>query len=166
MSKVVALGLADKPKTLSYTNIQTLTTSKSRLVPFLLLSRLYPRGTRQFDHIDVAVGSFSTSLKTLSHRHKTMALLTLSTISVFYARDMVTDNKLSPFKAFSHFCYINTASIFTFHNPKSLSPVNFSISHFEPMVLDYPLTLAPWWAPTVVNSLKNHTNNNLMCGAS
>ena len=47
-----------------------------------------------------------------------MALLALSTISVFSARDMVTGNEPSPFKAFSHFCCINTASIFTFHNPE------------------------------------------------
>ena len=114
-----------------------------------------------FDHIDVAVGSFATSLKTLSPRHKTMTLLALSTISVFSDRDMVTGNAPSPFKAFSHFCCINTASIFTFHNPKSLSPVNFSISHFEPMVLNYSLTLAPRWAPIVVNSMKNQTNNKL-----
>jgi len=90
-----------------------------------------------------------------------MTLLVLFTISVFSARDMVTGNEPSPFKAFSHFCYTNTVSIFTFHNPKSLSQVNFSISHFEPMVLDYPLILAPRWAPIVVNSMKNHTNNKL-----
>jgi len=107
-----------------------------------------------FDHIDAAIGSFATSLKTLSPRHKTMALLALSTIAVFSARDMVTSNAPSPFKAFSHFCCINTASIFTFHNPKSLSSINFSISHFEPMVLDYPLILAPRWASIVVNSMK------------
>jgi len=82
------------------------------------------------------------------------ALLALSTISVFSAPDMVTGNAPSPFNALSNFCYINTASIFTFHNPKSLSPINFSISHFEPMVLDYPLTLAPRWAPIVANSMK------------
>jgi len=119
---------------LSYTKIPTLTTSMQRLVPLLNLSKLYPRGTR---------------------------LLALSTILVFSACDMVTDNAPSPFKAFSHFCCIKTASIFTFYNPKSLSLVNFSISHFEPIVLDYRLILAPRWAPIVVNSLKNHTNKIL-----
>jgi len=115
-----------------------------------------------FDHIDSAVGSFATSLKTLSPRHKTMALLALSTISVFSACDMVTGKAPSPFKAFSHFCCINTACIFTFHNPKSLLPVNFSISHFEPMVLTKPIhSYVPWWAPIVVNSdSKSHTNTN------
>jgi len=34
------------------------------------------------------------------------------------------------------------------------------------MVLDYALTLAPRWVPIVVNPMKNHTNNNLMFGAS
>jgi len=35
------------------------------------------------------------------------------------------------------------------------------------MVLDYPLTLAPRWAPVVVNSIKNHTNNKHdVCGAN
>ncbi|RHN78376.1 hypothetical protein MtrunA17_Chr1g0164811 [Medicago truncatula] len=72
-----------------------------------------------------------------------MIFLALSSISVFSSRDMVTGNAPSPFKVFSHFCCINTASILTFHNPKSLSPVNFSISHFEPMILDYPLIFAP-----------------------
>jgi len=94
-----------------------------------------------------------------------MALLALSTISVFSAYDMVTGSAPSPFKAFSHFCCINTTSILTFHNPKSLSPANFSISHFEPMVLDYRLILAPQWEPIVVSSLKNHTNKYLICGA-
>jgi len=112
-------------------------------------------------HIDAAVGSFATSLKNLSPRHKTMALMALSTISVFSAHDMVTGNEPSAFKAFSHFCCINISFIFTFHNPKSLSPVNLSISHFEPMVLDYPLTISPRWAPIVVNSMKNLTNNKL-----
>jgi len=95
-----------------------------------------------------------------------VALLALSTISVFSARDMVTGNTPLPFKDFPHFCCINTASIFTFHNPKSLSPVNSSISHFEPMVLDYPLTLAPWWAPIVMNSMKITPIKYLMCEAS
>ncbi|KEH23426.1 tyrosine kinase family protein [Medicago truncatula] len=114
MSRVVALGIADEPKTLSYT---------------------CPHRCR---------GCFLCYFsQNFIPEHKTMALLALSTISVFSARDMVTGNKPSPFKAFSHFCCINTASIFTFHNPKSLSPVNLSISHFEPMVLNYPLTLAP-----------------------
>ena len=79
---------------------------------------------------------------------------------------LVTSNKPSPFKASPHFCCINTASIFTFHNPKLLSSVNFSISHFEPMVLDYPLTLAPRWASIVVNSMKITLIKYLMCGAS
>jgi len=117
-----------------------LTTSMSRLVPSLHLSKL------------------------LSLRHKTMTLLTLSTIPVFSACDMVTGNALSPFKAFSHFCCINTTSIFTFHNPKSLSPVNFSISHFEPMILDYHLIFSPRWTPIVVNSLKITPIKYLMCG--
>jgi len=35
------------------------------------------------------------------------------------------------------------------------------------MVLDYPLTLAPRWAPIVVNSMKKITPIiNLMCEAS
>jgi len=109
-----------------------------------------------FDHIDVVVGSFATSLKTLFPRHKTMALLVLSTLLVFSARDMVTGNGPSPFKAFSHFCCIKTASIFTFHNPKSLSLINFLISHFEPMVLDYLLTLAPRWTPILRIRWKSH----------
>jgi len=29
------------------------------------------------------------------------------------------------------------------------------------MVLDYPLILAPRWAPIVANLMKNHTNNKL-----
>ena len=95
-----------------------------------------------------------------------MALMALSTISVFSARDMVTGNTPSPFKAFSHICCINTASIFTFHNPKWLSPVNFSVFHFEPMVLDYRLILAPRWALIVVNSMRITPITNLMCGAS
>jgi len=48
ISKVVTLGIADEPKTLSYKNIQTLTTWMPRLVPSLVLSRLYPWGTRQW----------------------------------------------------------------------------------------------------------------------
>jgi len=36
---------------------------------------------------------------------------------------------------------------------KSLSLANFSIPHFEPMILDYPLILVPRWAPIVVNSM-------------
>jgi len=95
-----------------------------------------------------------------------MALLALSTILVFSARDMVIGNAPSPFKAFSHFCCIKTVSIFTFHNPKSLSLVNLSVSHFEPMILDYPLTLAPRCVPIVVNSLKITPIKYLMCGAS
>ena len=93
-------------------------------------------------------------------------ILDLSTIWVFSACDMVTGNALSPFKAFSHFCCVKTISIFTFHNPKSLSPVNFSISHFELMVLDYRLILALQWAPIVVNSLKITPIKYLMCGAN
>ena len=106
-----------------------------------------------FNYIDAAIGSFTTSLKTLSLRQKTMALLALSTISVFSTCDMVAGNTPSPFKAFSHFCCFNTACIFTFHNPKLLLLVNFSISHCEPMVLTKPIySFTPRWAPIVVNS--------------
>jgi len=89
-----------------------------------------------------------------------MALLALSTISVFSACEIVTGNAPSPFNAFSYFCCINTTSIFTLHNPKSLSPVNFSISHFEPTTPDYRFDLCP----TVGNCcelVKNHTNKIL-----
>jgi len=123
--------------------------------------RLFIYKDSNFNHIDAVVGSFATSLKTLSPRHKTMVILALSTISVFSACDMVTSNTPSPFKAFSHFCCINIASLFTFHNSKSLSSVNFLISHFEPMVLDYHLILVPRWELIVVNSMKNHTNKIL-----
>jgi len=42
MSKVVALELSDEPKTLSLTNIRTLTTSMPRLVPLTLAPRWAP----------------------------------------------------------------------------------------------------------------------------
>jgi len=34
------------------------------------------------------------------------------------------------------------------------------------MILDYPLTIAPRWAPIVVNSMKITPIKYLMCGAS
>ena len=95
-----------------------------------------------------------------------MELMVMSTISVFSACDMVTGNAPSPLKAFSHFCCINIASFFTFHNPKSLTLVNFSISHFELMVLDYPLTLPHGGRQLFRIRRKITPITNLICGAS
>jgi hypothetical protein len=56
---------------------------------------------------------------------------------------------------------VKIALIFTFHILKSLLPVHFSISHFEPMVLNYRSTpIVPRWAP-IVDLSKNHTNKEL-----
>jgi len=109
-----------------------------------------------FDHIDVAVGSFATSVKSLSLRHKTISLLVLSTISVFCICDMLTNNAPSPFNIFSHFCRIKTTYISTFHNLK------FSMFHFDCMILTkliHPF-VSPW-ASIVVNSNSNLTPINL-----
>jgi len=64
-----------------------------------------------------------------------MTLLALSTMTVFFAYDMVTDNTTSPFKACAHFCYTEITYILNFNNLKSLSLMNFSTSHYEPMIL-------------------------------
>jgi len=106
-------------------------------------------------HIDVVVASLTTSLKTLSPRHKTMTLLALSIISSFSACVKLAGIAASPFNASTHFCCVNTACILTLHNPKSLHPVNFSMSHFEPMIPTLPIyAIALRWAPIVVNSDK------------
>jgi len=136
--KVVALRITDEPKTLSYTKTPILTTSMSRLVPSLYLSKLYPWGTRQWNSWSCPP-SRSSPLVTwwpVTHLHPSKLSHTFVV--------------LTPLPSLS--------------NPKSLSPVNFSASQFKPMVLDYRLISAPRWAQIVVNSLKITPIKYLMCG--
>ena len=105
-------------------------------------------------HIDTTVVSIDTSLNTVSPKHKMMALTALSLISVFLTGVTCASFCASPFNASTHFCWIRKALIFNFHNPKSLLPVNFSISHFEPMIFGYWFDPCPTVAANFVNSLK------------
>ncbi|KAK2357557.1 hypothetical protein QL285_094815 [Trifolium repens] len=93
-------------------------------------------------HIPAALVSLATSLNTLSPRHKVMQLTALSFKSAFSSPERLA-GICAPFKASAHLLWTNTALIFTFHNPKSLLPVNFSISNLEPMVPDYRFDPCP-----------------------
>lgn len=92
-------------------------------------------------HISYAVFSLEISFNTLSLRHKIMVLLNLSTILVFYACVRHTNFKVPHFNAFTFFCWIKTACVFTFHKLNLLSLENFLVSHLELTMFPHKLRL-------------------------
>lgn len=85
-------------------------------------------------------------------RHKIMTILALSTISVFstYVRHADIDN--SPFNASINFSCVKIACISSFHNPKLLSPENYSIFHLSMVLTCKQYPFIPWWAPLVIEN--------------
>lgn len=91
-----------------------------------------------FVHISIRIFSVATSLETFSPRHK-ITLLALSIIFVFSDCDKVADIFAWLFKAFTHFCWIKIAFVFTFYRLKLLFLENFSMSRLVPMVINWKI---------------------------
>jgi len=63
----------------------------------------------------------------------------LHTISRISSCVKVADVAASPFNATTYFCCVKNSCILTFYNPKSLLSINFSTSHFEPIIHTLPI---------------------------